>query len=62
MSVVGKGLKILREEIQGSICNIDNIYNALDFTFAFQAFGVSIKPVQVEYEIAKLLVGDLWGV
>ena len=35
--------------------NIDNIYDALDFAFSFQAFGVYIKPFQVKYEIAKFL-------
>jgi cephalosporin hydroxylase len=35
--------------------NINDIYNALDFAFSFQVFGVSIKPLQVKYEIAKLL-------
>jgi predicted O-methyltransferase YrrM len=35
--------------------SINNIHDALDFAFLFQAFGVSIKPTQVKYEIAKLL-------
>jgi predicted O-methyltransferase YrrM len=37
------------------ISSIDSIHDALDFAFSFQAFGVSIKPTQVKYEIAKLL-------
>jgi cephalosporin hydroxylase len=84
MSVVRRGLKILREEgirafikkgssyvlrkslryilspfiakkFRNSVRNIDDIYDTLDFAFSFQAFGVSIKPAQVKYEIAKLL-------
>ena len=35
--------------------NIDDIYNALDFAYSFQVFGVSIKPAQVKYEITKFL-------
>ena len=35
--------------------NIDEIHDALDFAFSFQALGVSIRPAQVKYEIAKLL-------
>jgi predicted O-methyltransferase YrrM len=42
-------------KFRNSAHNIDNIYDALNFAFSFRAFGVSIKPVQVEYEIAKLL-------
>jgi len=84
MSVVRRGLEILREEgvkvfikkgssyvlreslryilspliakkFRDSVRNFDSIYDALDFAFSFQAFEVSIKPAQVEYEIAKLL-------
>jgi hypothetical protein len=35
--------------------NINDICDALNFAFSFQAFGVSITPEQVKYEIAKLL-------
>jgi cephalosporin hydroxylase len=45
----------IAKKFRNLIRNIDNIYDALDFAFSFQAFGVSIKPAQVEYEIAKLL-------
>jgi len=74
MSIVRKGLKMLREEgvsafikktssymlrnslryiltpfiakkFRNSVRSIDNIYDALDFAFSFQAFGVSIKPI-----------------
>jgi len=38
-----------------SAYNINDISDALDLAFSFQAFGVSIKPTQVKYEIAKLL-------
>jgi len=38
-----------------SVRNIDSIYDSLDFAFSFQAFGVSIEPLQIKYEIAKLL-------
>jgi predicted O-methyltransferase YrrM len=34
---------------------IDDIYDALDLAFSFQALGVSIEPAQVREEIAKLL-------
>jgi len=37
------------------VSSIDSIHDALEFAFSFQAFGVSIKPTQVKYEIAKLL-------
>jgi cephalosporin hydroxylase len=35
--------------------NIDDLYDALDLAFSFQALGLSIKPAQVREEIAKLL-------
>jgi len=86
VSVVKKGLKILREEgigafikksssyivsknyllgyilscfvvkkFRDSVRNIDNIYDAVDFAFSFQVFGISIRPIQVKYKITKLL-------
>jgi predicted O-methyltransferase YrrM len=84
VSVIGKGLKTLREEgvkaliqrassymlsctlgyvfsplivkkFRSAVRGVYNIHDALDFAFSFQAFGVSIKPIQVKYEIAKLL-------
>jgi predicted O-methyltransferase YrrM len=45
----------IARKFRNLIRNVDNIYDTLDFAFSFQAFGVSIKPAQVEYEIAKLL-------
>ena len=41
----------LRELIK----DIDNTQCAVDFVFSFKCLGVSIKPVQVKYEIAELL-------
>lgn len=35
--------------------DINNIYDAIDFTFSFKYFVMSIKPYQVKYEIMKLL-------
>jgi predicted O-methyltransferase YrrM len=84
VSVIGKGLKTLREEgvkaliqrassyvlsctlgyvfsplivkkFRSAVHGVYNIHDALDFAFSFQAFGASIKPIQVKYEIAKLL-------
>jgi predicted O-methyltransferase YrrM len=46
---------LIVKKFRDSIRNIDSIYDALDFAFSFQAFGISIKPSQVKYEIAKLL-------
>jgi predicted O-methyltransferase YrrM len=46
---------LIATKFRNAVCGIDNIHNALDFAFSFQAFGVSIKPIQVKYEIAKLL-------
>jgi cephalosporin hydroxylase len=43
------------KKFRGSARNIDDIYDALDLAFSFQALGVSIKPAQVREEIAKLL-------
>jgi cephalosporin hydroxylase len=43
------------KKFKDAVRDIDNIYDALNFAFTFQAFGVSIKPSQVKYEIAKLL-------
>jgi len=43
------------KRFRDSVRNIDSIYDTLDFAFSFQAFGVSIEPLQVKYEIAKLL-------
>jgi cephalosporin hydroxylase len=45
----------IARRFRGAVRNIDNIYDALNFAFSFQAFGVSIKPSQVRYEVAKLL-------
>jgi cephalosporin hydroxylase len=45
----------IARKFRGAVRNIDNIYDALEFAFSFQAFGVSIKPSQVRYEVAKLL-------
>jgi cephalosporin hydroxylase len=45
----------IAKKFRNSVRNIDDINDALDFAFSFQAFEVSIKPAQVEYEIAKLL-------
>jgi predicted O-methyltransferase YrrM len=45
----------IARRFRGAVRNIDNIYDALEFAFSFQAFGVSIKPSQVRYEVAKLL-------
>ena len=41
--------------IRSSVSQIHNINDALEFAFSFRSFGVSIKPLQVKYEIAKLL-------
>ena len=46
---------LILKKFRNSVRNIDNIYDALDFAFSFQAFGGSIKPSQVKYEIARLL-------
>jgi len=46
---------LIVKRFRNSVHNIDDIYDALDFAFSFQAFGVSIKPIQVRYKIAKLL-------
>jgi hypothetical protein len=43
------------KEFRNAVSSIDSIHYALDFAFSFQAFGVSIKPIQVKYEIAKLI-------
>jgi len=46
---------LLAKRFRDSIRNIDDIYDALDLAFSFRPLGVSIKPAQVRYEIAKLL-------
>ena len=43
------------KKFRDSVRNIDNIYDAVDFAFSFQVFGISIRPIQVKYEITKLL-------
>jgi hypothetical protein len=45
----------IMNKFKNSVRDIDNIHNVLGVAFSFRAFGVSIKPTQVEYEIAKLL-------
>jgi cephalosporin hydroxylase len=45
----------IARKFRNFVRNIDNIYDALDFAFSLQVFGVSIKPAQVEHEIAKFL-------
>jgi len=45
---------ILRQ-CRNSVSQIHNINDALEFAFYFRSFGVSIKPLQVKYEMAKLL-------
>jgi cephalosporin hydroxylase len=42
-------------KFRSSVHSIDNIYDVLNFAFSFQVFGASIKPIQIKYEIAKLL-------
>jgi hypothetical protein len=42
-------------QYKNSIRNIDGIHDALDFAFSFRSLGVSIKPMQIKYEITKLL-------
>jgi len=34
---------------------INNIYDAVDFAFSFKCFEMSIEPIQIRYEITKLL-------
>jgi hypothetical protein len=84
VSVIIRGLKVLREEgakvfikrtssyvlscargyflspfivrkFRRAVRNVHDVHDALDFAFSFQAFGTSIKPTQVKYEIARLL-------
>jgi cephalosporin hydroxylase len=43
------------KRFRNSARNVNSIQSALDFAFSFRAFYVSIKPIQVKYEIAKLL-------
>jgi len=43
------------KKFRDSVRNIDNIYDAVDFAFSFQVFGISIRPIQVKYKITKLL-------
>lgn len=90
VSVIIRGLKVLREEgvkafikrtlsyvlsraggyilspfivrrFKRAVRNVHDVHDALDFAFSFRAFGISIKPTQVKYEIARLLeiVGEL---
>jgi hypothetical protein len=42
------------KKFRNSICRLDNIHDALDFAFSFQALRVSLRPSQVKREIAKL--------
>jgi hypothetical protein len=42
-------------KFRSSVCNVSDIHEAVDFAFSFNAFGVSIKPSQVMYEIVRLL-------
>jgi len=46
---------LIVRKLRSSVCNVSGIHEAVDFTFSFNALGVSIKPIQVMYEIAKLL-------
>jgi len=46
---------LIVKKFKEAIRDIDDVHDALNFAFSFQAFGVSIKPIQVKYEIAKLL-------
>jgi cephalosporin hydroxylase len=56
---------LIVRKIRSTARSVYNIHSASDLAFSFQAFGVSvsviIKPIQVKYEIAKLLeiVADL---
>jgi cephalosporin hydroxylase len=45
----------IMKKFRSSACNVYEIYDALNFAFSFQAFGVSIKPKQIKYEIDELL-------
>jgi predicted O-methyltransferase YrrM len=46
---------IIMRRFKSSIRNIDNISDAVKFAFQFEVFGISIKPIQISYEIVKLL-------
>lgn len=43
------------KKFRNFVRGIENVHDALDFAFSFQAFGVSIEPMQVRDEIAKFL-------
>ncbi|MEM2465500.1 MAG: class I SAM-dependent methyltransferase [Candidatus Bathyarchaeia archaeon] len=45
----------IAHEIRKLTRNFHGIQNAVAFAFSFERFGVSIKPCQIEYEIAKLI-------
>ena len=46
---------LIVRRFRGLVCNVSGIHEAVDFAFSFNCLGVSIKPSQVMYEIAKLL-------
>jgi predicted O-methyltransferase YrrM len=46
---------LIVRKFRRAVRNVNDFHEALDFAFSFQAFGTSIKPIQVKYEIAKLL-------
>jgi cephalosporin hydroxylase len=43
------------KRFRDSARSVNSIWSTIDFAFSFRAFYVSIKPIQVKYEIAKLL-------
>jgi hypothetical protein len=46
---------LIMRKIRSTARGVYNIHDASDSAFSFQVFWVSIKPIQVKYEIAKLL-------
>jgi cephalosporin hydroxylase len=42
-------------KFKSSIRNINDVYEAIEFAFSHQVFGISIKPIQIKHEITSLL-------
>lgn len=46
---------IILRKIRREIEKLNNIYDAVEFAFSFEYLALSIRPIQIKYEITRLL-------
>jgi cephalosporin hydroxylase len=54
--IIGNLFKsLIIKKFKSFINTINDFYDAIDYAFSFRFLGISIKPLQVKYEITRLL-------